>query len=149
MNVSGRRGRKRFGAKFRSALFDFDTMIYGQIFENLGLTTGPANAGAHDTLRFSQPEEKFLTVLRQKARTGLEIFRLPKAAHLEGDCRPDGIAIALFALQAKGDRRANVLHRIVQDADLRRGAILQNDFQPSVVIQVRENKATAVIDKIQ
>ena len=86
-------------------------------------TTRPANAGVHGAFRFSQPEEKFLAVLRQKARTSLKIFRLTKAGRFQSYRCADGIAIALFSLQAKSNRGANVLHRIVQDA-IRRRAIL-------------------------
>jgi len=40
--------------------------VCGQIVKDLRLTTGPANGGAQGAFRFSQPEEKFLAVLRQK-----------------------------------------------------------------------------------
>jgi len=115
-------------------------VVCGQIVKDLRLTTGPANGGAQGAFRFSQPEEKFLAVLRQKPRTGLEIFRLTKASHFQRNSRADSIAIALFSLQAESNGGTNVLHRVVQDAELRRGAIFQNDFQPPIVIKVGQHK---------
>ena len=43
----------------------------------------------------------------------------------------------------------NILHRIVQDAELRRVPVLQDDFQAPVVVQVGESERAAVVGKIQ
>src|SRR5207249_9638283 len=59
------------------------------------------------------------------------------------------ITIALLPPQAEGDRRAQILHRVVQDAKLRGGAVLENEFKSPVVVNISQRKRTTVIEKIQ
>ena len=122
-------GCKRSRSKFLGAFLQFDAMIRRQFLKDLRQTVWPANAGTHGALRVSQAKEKFLRVLRQKAGTRLQIFGLAMAVCFHGDGRADRIAIALRAAQTKRDGVANVLHGIVQNPELRRGAVFENHFQ--------------------
>src|SRR5271166_5325455 len=88
-------------------------------------------------------------MLRQKPRSSLEILGLLQRCSFQSNCCANGIAIALTAAQTECDGVTNVLHRIVQYAKLWGVAILENHFQPSVVIEIGKNKSAAVLNKIQ
>ena len=44
---------------------------------------------------------------------------------------------------------ANILHRVAQDPQLRRVPVLEDDFEPPVVVNVGQDEGAAVIRKIQ
>src|SRR5258707_6382952 len=64
-------------------------------------------------------------------------------------CSADRIAITLLPAQTEGDRLPDVLHRVAQDSQLWPVPVFQDDFQPSVLVQVGERKRPAVLKKIQ
>ena len=96
----------------------------------------------------AEAKEKFLGVLREKTGAGLKIFGLAKRAGLDGDGCADGVAIGFCAAKTEGDGISDLCQRVVQDADLRSIAILQNDFKAAVVIEIGESECAAVVEKV-
>ena len=80
-------------------------------------------------------------MLCEKAGAGLQVFGLLDFACLDSDGGADRIAIALLSAQAEGDGAADAGEIVVQDAHLGRVAILQDDFEAAVVIDVGESEA--------
>ena len=88
-------------------------------------------------------------MLRQESGTGLQVFGLTMGSGLDCHRGADRIAIAFLSAQTDSDGVANIFHRIVQHAQLRRVPVFQDDFEPPVVVQVGENKRTAVVREVQ
>ena len=63
--------------------------------------------------------------------------------------RADGIAITLRAAQTKSDRRRQVWHHILQQPQLRRIAIFQKYFLPSIMIEIRQRKGPSILHEIE
>ena len=140
--ISRRRGCEGLCQKFVRAFLNFDAVVHRQFFEGLRETTGPANAW-HATVpsTSSQSEEKLLGVLRQKSGTSLQIFGLAMVSCFDRDRGADRIAIAL-CVRADGMRSSAPMSfmALCRMRNLRRVAVLENDFQPAVVIEVGQRK---------
>ena len=67
----------------------------------------------------------------------------------DSDRGTNRIAIARLPPQAERNRVTNVLHRVVQDPQLRRIAVFNDDLQPPVVVEIGQNKGTPVLNKVQ
>src|SRR5579871_6122346 len=113
-------------------------MVRWHTLELLNHAAWPPNCYLHRLVRLSQSEENFLAVLRQKARPGLQVFRLATASPLDRHRRADPVAITVLSPQFERDGVANIRHRIAQHPNLRGGAILQDEFLPSVVVDIGE-----------
>src|SRR6266496_1416341 len=124
-------------------------MVDRQTVERLREAAGPSDGRPYSTLILTDAEEEFFCMLGQKSRPRLQILCLAKGSGFDGDCGTDCIAVALVSSQTQSDRIADSIHRQAQDTDLRRRAILQNDPQPAIAIEVGERKCAAVIAKIQ
>src|ERR1700728_4779449 len=98
---------------------------------------------------FAHPEKKFLGVLRQKARTSLQILGLLETAGFYRHGSPDSIAVASGSAKADGDRIPYAFHYRWQNPDLRCVPVFQDDFESPVAVEVRESKGPAVVAKIQ
>ena len=88
-------------------------------------------------------------MLREKAGARLNVFRLAEVAGVYGDACADGVAIAFGTAQTEADGIAEVRHGVLQNPELRTGAILQNDFKTAIVIQIGQSKGAAVVEKIE
>src|ERR1700730_245146 len=119
------------------------------MLESLREPAGPADRGADSALDLSDPKEKFLAVLGQKSGAGLQVSGLPMSTRFDHYCSPDRIAVAFCSAQAECDRVANVLDCVAQYAKLRCVSVLEDNFQPPVVVQVGQDKCAAVIRKVQ
>ena len=83
------------------SLFNFDSVIDWQLLEGLSDSAGPADGCANWGLSFANAEEEFLSVLRQKSGSGLEIFCLAKTSSFDCNCGSDGVAVARLSVQAE------------------------------------------------
>src|SRR5215472_1689540 len=88
-------------------------------------------------------------MLRQETGARLKVFRLAKPVGLNCDRRADCIAVALCAAQAEADGCANRCHGVVQDTKLRSVAILQQDLEAPVVIDVCKSEAAAIFGEVE
>ncbi len=88
-------------------------------------------------------------MLGQKTGPCLKILCLTKGARFDSNCSSDGVAIAGMASQAERYGTADVFHRIVQYPQLGGVAILEDHLEPSIVIEVGESKAAAILKKVQ
>jgi len=68
---------------------------------------------------------------------------------LEGHRSTYGVGIAFCALQAKDNGWRKILGDIFQNSQLRTVSVLENEFQPAVVVNICERKRTAVFDEVQ
>ena len=100
----------------------------GRCFEFLRQPAWPANRGPNCSFLLPDAQKHFFGVLGKKAGTGLQIFRLAKRSGFDRDSRSDGVAIAFLPSQAERDRVADIFHAVVQDPQLRRIPVFQNDF---------------------
>ena len=107
----------------------------------------PANRGADVPSVLSHAKEQLLGVLRQKSGSRLQIFCLAHASRFDRDRGSDRIAIAFLSSQRKAMELPDILHRVVQDAQLRGIAVFQDHFQPPVMIDVRQRKRAAVLQE--
>src|SRR5271169_720093 len=98
-------------------------MVDRQALESLRDAAGPANCGAHGSRRLPNTKEKLLAVLRQKPGTCLEVFRLPTRFRFDSDSSSNRITVAFFPTQAEGNRVPQLLHRVMQNAQLRRVSV--------------------------
>ncbi len=147
MCIRRRRRGVGLGPKIVRAFLDFNAAVYRQVLEGLGEAAGPAHRGADRALYGSQSKEKFLAVLRQKARACLQISGLAMASGFDGHRGADRVAIAFLAAQAEYDAVAKVFHRVAQHAQLRRVPVFQDDFEPPVVVEVGQHEGAAVVGK--
>src|ERR1700737_3838127 len=104
------------------------------MLKDLGQTAGPADRGINDPLQVSYAEKNLLCVLRQESVTGLAVLCLAPPAGFDGYRGPDRLTVTFLSTQAECDRVAKLFHDIVQDPELRRVSVLENDFQSSIVV---------------
>ena len=82
----------------------------------------------------AEAERKLFCVLRQKARSRLHKLCLAQLACFQRNGRADCIAVAFCSTQAKDDCVAELFHCVAQNAELRRIAVLEDDFDAPVVV---------------
>src|SRR6516162_1841903 len=126
-----------------------DAMVEWKIVEGLSKTAWQTNCCTHGRFCAAEAEEQFFAVLRQKSRTGLYHAELSAGLGFHGDGRADRVPVAFFASEPKRNGRRQVARRIFQKANLRDATILQNHFQPAVVIKIGERESAAVFDEVQ
>ncbi len=141
---------KGFATKVSSTLFKFDSMIYWQSVR-ISETAHLASESYTRTVppSFPTPKNTSFECCARKPDPACRYFVCLKRSCFDCNSRPDRIAIALCPAQAKCDRIAKVLHSVVKNSQLRSIAILENELQPSVMIEIRESKRSAVLRKIQ
>jgi len=124
-------------------------MIAWNIFKRLRRTVGPADGCGQRFRGSAQAEEELLGMLREKAGTRLNVFRLAEVAGVYGDACADCVAIAFGTAQTEADGIAEVRHCVLQYPELRTGTIFQNDFKAAVVVQIGQSEGAAVVEKIE
>ena len=124
-------------------------MIDWKIRELLHGSAWPANRRAHRALMFSKSEKYLLAVLRKEAGAHADSLGLSSRAAFDGHRRTYGVGITFRALQTKDNGWRNSLGDILQDPQLRAVPVLENEFQPAVVVNICERKRTAVFDEVQ
>ena len=62
---------------------------------------------------------------------------------------PMASRLLFVSLQAEGDGMAELRYRVMQNAQLRRIAIFQNDFEPAVMVDVGEGEGAAVFREVE
>src|SRR5579864_7864635 len=123
-------------------------MIHWEVVQVLNEAAWPADGSAHRTFGSAHSEEDFFGVLRQKAGTRLQHSSLTAGFAFHRNGSTDGIAIAPSSSKSKGNRRRQVFDHVLQHTQLWRVAILEHDFQPSIVIKVRQRERTAIFDEV-
>ncbi len=103
----------------------------------------------HGAFGLSESEEYFLAVLRKESGSGLQHARLTSRFRFHGNRRTDGVTIALRAAQAERNRRRQILHHVLQKAQLWGVAVFQKHFLPAILIEVGESKRSAILEKVQ
>ena len=124
-------------------------MVDGQIAEFLQHSAGPANRSARRAVRRSQAKEDILAVLRKKARSSLQRSRLAIEFSFHRHYRADGVTIALGAAQAERDGWRQTLHDVLQEAQLRAAAILEEDFLTAIMIEIGQGKRPSIFQEVQ
>src|SRR5690242_1135929 len=137
---------KRLSANRIGALFYPDTVVRRKIAKLLHQPAGPANGNMYRFLGLPEAEENFLTMLREESGAGLQLACLLPHVGAQGDNCADPIAIAPSAAQSESDGWRQRQHYIAQHAKLRSIAILQEYFQPAIVIEIGQREGPAVLD---
>ena len=88
-------------------------------------------------------------MLSEKSRTCLHVLRLAVAPRLHPDCGSNGIAVAFCPAEAERNRVPEILRHAVQHAELRGIPILEDKFQPPVMVQVGEHERATIVRKVQ
>src|SRR5579864_8683731 len=107
-------------------------MVERQVAELLHQPAGPADGRTHPAFSLAQTEKHVLTMLRKKSRSGLKHARLATRFSFDRDRRADSITITLYPAQTESNRRREILHQVLQKAQLRRIAVFQKYFQPAI-----------------
>ena len=65
------------------------------------------------------------------------------------DGRADGVTIALCAAQTECNRRRQIVHHVLQNAQLGSVAIFEEHFLASVMIEIGESEGAAIFEEVE
>ena len=114
-----------------------NSMIHGKIRDLLDESAGPMNRSAHGPLMFSEPEKYVPAVLRQETGAHAHTLGLSSQSAFDRYRNRD-----CFSCPADERQWMAELGDIFQKSQLRSVSVLENEFQPAVVVIVSESKCT-------
>ena len=125
-----------------------NAVVPWKIVDILNKPAWPADRCRHGAFGLPESEEYLFAVLGKESGSGLKHARLTSRLCFHGNCRTNGVAIALGAAQPEGNRGWEILHRVLQKAHLWGIAVFQQHFLPAILIKVGESERSAVFEKI-
>src|SRR6266849_404606 len=124
-------------------------MIEREVAKMLLESARPPDCRCDSPICLSQTKKQFLAVLGQKTRSGLQQASLATPFGFHCDCRSNCVAIAGLAAEAKSDCWPQFRHYIFQNSQLGAVTVLQNHFDPAILVNIAECEGSAVFDEVQ
>ena len=141
MRIGARFSGKRLDDEILGAFFNFNALVDRQMSERLGPTAWPVDGGVNRSLCLCQLRRKDLWNVVTEIRTRPEDIWFAarivnQRPRFNRHSSPDRIAVTFCPAEAEGNGVAQVCHCVSQYAELRSVPVLQDDFQPPIVVKI-------------